>query len=222
MHLPQSIRRLTPERLRQSNRARALALRSGLIPPRPMHSPGEAQLLVELSAGARRAVEVGVYEGSSAAVLARSLPAGSELHLIDPFGGVGPRDGWYGVEAASRRAVDRALPAAGGPTVHWHIARSADVAARWEGQVDLVFVDGDHTEDGCRTDWECWHPHVEPGGRIAFHDAREGKPGGWGIQGPTTVVDTLFRGPDTPQGWEIETEQDTIVVVRRAENPLVG
>jgi predicted O-methyltransferase YrrM len=59
-----------PDRLRHSARARALALRTGLAPTRTMLSPGESALLAELARGRRRAVEIGVYEGSSALVLA--------------------------------------------------------------------------------------------------------------------------------------------------------
>ncbi|MCW3066193.1 MAG: class SAM-dependent methyltransferase, partial [Solirubrobacterales bacterium] len=83
--LPQSLRSLVPARVRDHPRLRALALGAGLIPPRTMHSLGEADALRRLAAGARTVVEIGVFEGSSAAVLARALPEDGELHLVDPF-----------------------------------------------------------------------------------------------------------------------------------------
>jgi hypothetical protein len=89
------------------------------------------------------------------------------------------------------------------------------VGRSWAGgPVDLVFVDGDHSPDGCREDWEVWHPHVAGGGAVAFHDARLGQPGGAGSPGPTSVVDGLFRGSGVP-GWTIAEELDSLVVVRR-------
>lgn len=216
MALPQALRKLAPDSVRHSRRPRALALRAGLIPPRTMHTDAESALLAELAAGRKRVVEVGVYEGSSAVVLVNALPAEAELHLVEPFGG-GP---WPGVmnpadEGAAMAVVRRAVRGRGGPRVSWHVGFSEQVAAGWSAPADLVFVDGDHSEEACRLDWELWHRFVEPGGVVAFHDAREGKPGGWGDPGPTAIVDELFRAGDGSPGWEIASERDTIVAVCR-------
>jgi predicted O-methyltransferase YrrM len=101
--------------------------------------------------------------------------------------------------------------------VHWHVDYSNAVARRWAGTVDLVFIDGDHSEEGVRTDWEDWHGFVEPGGAVLFHDARQSQPGGRGLPGPTAVVDALFRGPQAVAGWSIAREADrTVAVVRDA------
>src|SRR4051812_46785558 len=83
--LPQRLRSLTPPRLKDDPRLRAAALGAGLIPPRTMHAPAEAALLVELAGGARRAVEIGVYEGSSAVATVDALPAGAHPPPIDPL-----------------------------------------------------------------------------------------------------------------------------------------
>ena len=36
--------------------------------------------------------------------------------------------------------------------------------------IDLLFIDGDHTYGGVRADFDLWSPLVRPGGLIAFHD----------------------------------------------------
>ena len=54
MPLPQALRRLTPDRVRDDPRLRAVALGAGLIPPRTMHSDGEAATLARLASSARR------------------------------------------------------------------------------------------------------------------------------------------------------------------------
>jgi predicted O-methyltransferase YrrM len=39
--------------------------------------------------------------------------------------------------------------------------------------LDFLFIDGDHSEDGVRKDWEMYGPLVRPGGIVAFHDIKE-------------------------------------------------
>jgi predicted O-methyltransferase YrrM len=217
--LPARLRRLTPARLRDDVRLRALALGLGLIPPRTMHSPEDARVLLDAVAGARRVVEIGVYEGASALALLDALGPGAELHLIDPFGRHPDAlpGGWGASEWATRRTLARALRSrgAGRPQVSWHVARSQEVAASWSGEVDVVFIDGDHSEAGCELDWASWHPFVAVGGCLVFHDAREDQPGGRGLPGPTAVVVRQFRSDGGSPGWEIAAEADRAVAVRR-------
>jgi MMP 1-O-methyltransferase len=209
---------MTPRRLRDDVRLRALAVGLGVIPPRIMHSEEDARVLREAARGARRAVEIGVYEGASALVLCEALDPGAELHLIDPFGHHPEAlpGGWGASEWATRRAVARAgrRRGADAPRISWHVARSHEVAARWTGEVDLLFIDGDHSEAGCDLDWRSWHRFLAPGGRVVFHDARAGAPSGRGLPGPTAVVTRRFRGGGTP-GWELLDEADRTVALRR-------
>ncbi len=216
--LPQAVRSLTPERVRDDVRLRAVAVGLGLIPPRTMHSAEDARALLAAADGAARVVEIGVYEGSSALALQRALGPRAELHLIDPFGRHPDAlpGGWGASERATRRLVARAGRRLGerAPAVHWHVALSHEVAGRWRGEVDVVFIDGDHSESGCERDWLGWTPFVRVGGRVVLHDARADRPGGRGLPGPTAVVARRLRAPGTP-GWEIVDEADRTVVARR-------
>jgi predicted O-methyltransferase YrrM len=219
--VPQSLRSLAPVRLRDDVRLRALAVGAGLIPPRTMHSEEDQHVLLEAARGARRVVEIGVYEGSSALALQRELGPGAELHLIDPFGSHPDAlpGGWGASERATRRVLERAgrRLGAGGPDVRWHIATSHEVAASWSGQLDLVFIDGDHSEEGCETDWLDWSPLVAPGGHVVLHDARADQPCGRGLPGPTAVVARYLR--DARQGhWTIVAEADRTVAARRNDD----
>jgi predicted O-methyltransferase YrrM len=134
---------------------------------------------------------------------------------VDPFGHhpTALRPGQAATERATRRVVERAA-AKSGTALVWHIALSADVARGWQtGLCDFVFIDGDHSEEGCRLDWDLWHPLVAPGGLLVLHDARMGGPDGAGLPGPTAVADAVLRPP--PAGWTIHEEIDSLVVARR-------
>jgi predicted O-methyltransferase YrrM len=221
--LPRPLRRLTPNRLRDDVRLRALSVGLGLIPPRTMHSDQDARVLAGAAREARRALEIGVYEGSSAIALCAVLPAGAELHLVDPFGRHPDAlpSGWGATEWATRRAVGRAARDAD-LRVSWHVALSHEVAADWTDAIDLVFIDGDHSQEGCERDWRDWRPFVVPGGHVVFHDARQGRPSGRGLPGPTAVVDRYFRGDGALADWQIAEEADRSVAVRRRAAPQIG
>ena len=216
--VPQTLRSLAPVRVRDDVRLRAFAVGAGLIPPRTMHSAEDARVLLEAARGARRVVEIGVYEGSSALVLQRELGAQAELHLIDPFGRHPDAlpGGWGANERATRRLLARAGRRLGerGTAVHWHIAMSHEVAAGWSDELDLVFIDGDHSEQGCERDWLDWSPFVALGGHVVFHDARADQEGGRGLPGPTAVVKRHLREAGERQ-WAIVGEADRTVAARR-------
>lgn len=216
--LPQSLRSLTPARLRDDLRLRALTVGLGLIPPRTMHSDEDARVLLEVADGARRVVEIGVYEGASALTLQRMLGSRAQLHLIDPFGRHPDAlpGGWGASEHATRLLLARAGRRLGAraPEIVWHVALSHDVAARWSGEVDLVFIDGDHSEAGCERDWFGWSPFVAVGGHVVFHDARADRPGGRGLPGPTAVVARHLRG-NRSRAWRIVAEADRTIAARR-------
>src|SRR4051794_37662107 len=205
--LPQALRRAVPDRVRDDVRLRALAVGAGLIPPRTLHSAAERALLQSLARDARRVVEIGVYEGASAAALCEVLDAAAELHLIDPFGHhpTALPAGWGALEKASRRVVARA--ARRGPRVVWHVERSEETGRGWTVPVDLVFIDGDHAEEATRVDWELFSPHVTPGGHVLFHDAT----GPQALPGPEAVVAEVRAQP----GWAVVAEVDRTLAVQR-------
>lgn len=55
----------------------------------------------------------------------------------------------------------------------YHLIRqtSANVS-KWvaNGTFDLVFIDGDHTYEGCHLDVQHWVPKLKAGGKVMFHD----------------------------------------------------
>lgn len=51
-----------------------------------------------------------------------------------------------------------------------------DVADLLDGDLlDFLFIDGDHSYDGVKADWETYREFVRPGGLVAFHDINQGE-----------------------------------------------
>ncbi len=52
---------------------------------------------------------------------------------------------------------------------------SQEAVRGWGRPIDLLFIDGDHSYEGVRRDWELFSPFVAPHGVVVFHDT------GWGL-----------------------------------------
>jgi predicted O-methyltransferase YrrM len=144
----------------------------------------EAALLYRLarhvSPGAAVA-EIGRFKGGSTLLLASALPEGAELWSYDLH--LALREDLSGPELD--RELSEALARFGlSERVHLLVAdsRVADPPPR---PCELVFVDGDHSYEGARADYERWREQVAPGGHLLFHDAVD--TGGYGNHYPGVV-----------------------------------
>lgn len=56
---------------------------------------------------------------------------------------------------------------------------SSKVAGMWDKarKIDVLFIDGDHSYEGCKADIDSWYPHMAKNGVMLFHDADETSPG---------------------------------------------
>jgi predicted O-methyltransferase YrrM len=124
----------------------------------------EAAYLYRLVRDERPAVvaEIGRFRGGSTFVFA-AAGAGS-VHSYD----LEARQGHDGreldaalVEALSRYGLE--------DRVVLQVESSREAAP--PETIDLLFIDGDHSEEGARADFERWSPHVVSGGHVLFHDA---------------------------------------------------
>ena len=134
--------------------------------------PLEARFLYWLAAKVPAnglALEVGSYKGKSSAHLAAGLTPTARLACVDTWqNDAMPYDPATDVlpEFLENIGEYRSL-------IKTHRGRSAEVAADWSQPIDLLFIDGDHSYEGCSTDLQAWLSHVRPGGWIAFHDSSE-------------------------------------------------
>lgn len=183
----------------------------GIRPVWGQHTAGEHAALKKWATGKSSIVEIGVAEGASAVALREVMLTSGTLWLIDPF-----HLGREGVNA-TKRAAHRAVDGCANGSVVWVESFSFDAVRGWNGPIDFLFLDGDHSKEGVQKDWDSWHRFVIPGGVVAFHDAAIFE-GGWPRQdwGPVRLVDRLFREQALP-GWKIVQQVDSLVVVERSE-----
>jgi hypothetical protein len=64
------------------------------------------------------------------------------------------------------------------PDTQFFKGHSFCVAQDWKlGAINLLFIDGDHTYEGCRLDIQSWLPYMGAGTVMLFHDCDETSPG---------------------------------------------
>lgn len=47
----------------------------------------------------------------------------------------------------------------------------------WKKKINVLFIDGDHTYEGCKANIDDYYPFMVEGGIMLFHDCDEGGPG---------------------------------------------
>lgn len=124
-------------------------------------------------------VEIGSWKGRSTVWLAHGAgKAGQKVHAVDPH--VGSRED---PDERTLEAFLANLDRAGAASfVEPLVMTSADAVHRIPGPVELLFVDGDHSPAGARSDADLWLSRVIEGGTVMFHDVATS-----GYSGPRRV-----------------------------------
>jgi predicted O-methyltransferase YrrM len=122
-------------------------------------------------------LEIGTADGGNLFLLTRIAAPDALLISIDlpggRFGGGYPpwKASLYRAFARSRQRIVLLRADSHASST---IARVA--ALLRERPLDLLFIDGDHSYDGVKADFDSYAPFVRPGGVIAFHDIVPGQP----------------------------------------------
>lgn len=136
----------------------------------------EGALLYRLARdlGGGTVVEIGRFKGGSTLLLAAALGGGGRLYSYDLH--VPLRADLQGPDLD--RALLGALRRYGLDSRVELVVGDSRTAPPPPEPPALVFVDGDHTYQGARRDYERWRELLRPGGHLLFHDAVD--TGGYG------------------------------------------
>ena len=136
-------------------------------------------------------VEIGSWKGRSTYCLARGLRSG-RVYAIDLFvkSGSPGNEKFYESHAGDEPILDQFCRNMQRLDVADKVVPRRGRAEDFRGEfpaIDLLFIDGNHTLEACRSDFECYAPHVKSGGYVLFHDYDPRRKD----LGPTWVVNNL-------------------------------
>jgi len=156
----------------------------------------EAALLYRLARDATSGpfVEIGRFKGGSTLTFASALPEGVELWSYDLH--VALRDDMP-VEQLDSELRDALARYGLDHKVHLVVADSRKVEPP-STEIEALFIDGDHSYEGARADFDRWSALVRPGGQLLFHDAVDS--GGYGNVYPG--VARVAAEVAATDGWE--------------------
>ena len=152
-----------------------------------------------------RIVEIGSFRGRSTIALALGAPGRTEIVAIDPY--LPSKDGAPIDEGeAARESFFANLDACGvADRVRQVRQRSSEAVAQVDGEIDLLWIDGDHGYRAVRDDVDIWAARVPPGGTMLLHDA-------WSS---VLVTGAILRTVSFNPRWRYQGREGSMVEYRR-------
>lgn len=122
--------------------------------------------------GLRSIVEIGSYLGASAAAFGAGLQQasnnGARVYCVDTWNNnamsEGERETMSAFLANTLRYRESIVPMRG-----WSHEVAPQIGNEL-GRIDLLFIDGDHSYDGCLADWRAYRDLLSPNALVVLHD----------------------------------------------------
>jgi hypothetical protein len=135
------------------------------------------------------------------------MASDGRLLAVDPY----PR-GRLGF-SVQRYIAQREVATVSNGRVEWVRLTGIEAAAQYpETDFEFIFIDGDHSYDGLRQDWEAWSVKTVIGGIIALHDSRPTPERPIQEAGSVRYThDVILRNPE----WTAIASVDTLTVLQR-------
>ena len=153
--------------------------------------------------------EIGVFEGYNTREFALNSSEEARVYAIDPF-----MKGALGVSYGKLIAYDTWKKNGVIDKIKVLNDLSWNVHSSLNEMFDFIFIDGDHSFEGVKKDFELYSQNLSEKGTIAFHDARIFN-GGWTSEnwGPVQLIEKIIK-PNNQ--WKIVEEVDSTVFIQRS------
>ncbi|MCT7516354.1 glycosyltransferase family protein [Aliarcobacter cryaerophilus] len=148
-------------------------------------------------------VEIGSYFGASSSLIAKGLPNKSKLYCIDSWENDAmterKKDTFEEFTSNTSQYKERIIPIRGMSFDVINIIKE-----KVNNKIDMLFIDGDHSYEGVKKDWDLYSPMLQSGSIVVFHDV------GWanGVKRviredvkPLVSKDSSFELPNMYWAW---------------------
>lgn len=157
-------------------------------------------------------LEIGSWKGKSTWCLAQGLKSGI-INCIDPFNAAGETGSKeiYEKEKGNQSLLDQFHFNLKNVSTKIKINVLQGYSNEFVGRVKdihFLFIDGDHSIDGCKFDYENFEQDIVPGGFLAFHDYDSSRP----ELGPTWVINNIVARNDK---YEYFNHYDSLMVFKK-------
>ncbi|HLJ96165.1 MAG TPA: class I SAM-dependent methyltransferase [Gemmataceae bacterium] len=183
----------------------------GLTPATTQTTVNEQDCLVRHAAGRKRLVEIGVWHGFNSRRLREVMAPDGVLFAVDPFPiGRFRFNPQFLVARGEVHAVRNGC-------VRWMRMTGVEAGqafrAHGEEPVDFIFIDGDHSYEGLRGDWQIWSELLACGGIMALHDSRSTPERPIDEAGSVVFTNEVIR--NDPRYEIVETVDSMTILCRR-------
>lgn len=125
--------------------------------------PWEAAYLYMVASKAKYGIlEIGRFNGGSTFLLKAACEPTVKIHSID----IAPQD--------DNNLIDKLNHYLSTENVHLHVCDSRETTLHNDIEYDVLWIDGDHSFDGCLSDLRTFFPKLKSNGHLLLHDAYEG------------------------------------------------
>lgn len=138
-------------------------------------------------------IEIGSFKGLSTCYLANGSKDGYNVQInsIDPHEG-NPEHHVPGFKNTFDQFLSNIEQYGFDDIVKPHVAKSEDVCDKFLSEtIGLLFIDGLHTYEGCKSDFDLYWKKVCINGIISFHDASLDGKVGW--DGPNKLIQEILK-----------------------------
>jgi predicted O-methyltransferase YrrM len=138
---------------------------------RPAQVAAELRRFGEIvsSAKPKAVLEIGTLRGGTLFVLCKLSDPDATIISVDLPGG--PYGGSYNfIQAALYRRFRKPQQSVHLLRADSHLESTKEAVRQISPKLDLLFIDGDHTQAGVKRDFELYSPLVRSGGMVVFHD----------------------------------------------------